>query len=73
MSQENRYILVGETTAIDNEHPSLKIGMFGDNRQVCEHGGPACARWLTVGAAKQVYIELGAAIALLEHAKRRED
>ena len=72
MSQENRYILVGETTAIDNEHPSLKIGLHGDNRLFHAHG-INCARWLTIGAAKQLHIELGAAIALVEHAKRRED
>jgi hypothetical protein len=72
MSQENRYILVGETTAIDNEHPSLKIGIHGDNRQIHNYGFPG-GHWLTIGDAKQLHIELGAAIALVEHAKRRED
>lgn len=72
MSQDNRYILVGETTAIDNEHQSLKIGILTDNRQVIPHGYPG-GHWVTIGAAKQLHIELGAAIALVEHAKRRED
>jgi hypothetical protein len=72
MSQANRYILVGETTAIDNEHPSQKIGIFTDNRRIHPYGDIG-GSWLTIGAAKQVHIELGAAIALVEHAKRRED
>jgi hypothetical protein len=70
MSQANRYILVGETTAIDNEHPSLKIGILTDNH--LPHGVKG-GYWLTIGDAKQAHIELGAAIALVEHAKRRED
>jgi hypothetical protein len=72
MSQANRYILVGETTAIDNEHPSLKIGILTDNRQVHDNGSPG-GKWFTLGDAKQFAIELGAAIALVEHAKLRED